>query len=98
MEPFELLPRRERRRIDDAIQEQHAVEVIAFVLDVPASAPAGSHRGDTVAIEISNPNVDVTHHRAAQFGTDRHPSLSRPIVVDRLDDRINHEVNGIRGL
>src|SRR4051812_49628449 len=69
MEPLELVPCGERARVDDAVQEQLAVEVVALVLERAGGQPATNLVvRNAVAIEVTSAHVHVPHHRPAQVG------------------------------
>src|SRR5262245_2365379 len=69
VEALELGPRRERRRVDDAVEEEAAVELLALVLE-----RAGGETSldlvvlDAVAVEVADAHVDVRHDVPAQVG------------------------------
>ena len=56
-----------RAGVDDAVEEQHPVEVVALVLEGPGRQPP-LHLVvlDAVAVEVADPHVDVAEHVAPQ--------------------------------
>ena len=69
VEPLELLPRGERRRVGDTVEEQAPVEVVALVLErAGGEAALDLVVGDAVAVEVTDPDGHVAVDRAAQVG------------------------------
>ena len=64
---LELLPGRERGRVADAVEEQHAVEVVELVLEgAGRQAEADLVVLGAVAVEAADPDADVAVDLAAQ--------------------------------
>ena len=77
MEALELLPGRERRRVLHPVEEQHAVEVVALVLEraggeAPLDLVVGARRRGRGSARGRSRGAHTSPRR---LGTDRQPSL-----------------------
>ena len=93
MVAFELLPRRQGGGVDDTVEEQPAVEVVAFVLEgAGGEPPLDLVVLVPVPVEPAGPDVDVPQDGAPQVG-DRQATLVDldQLVVERLDDRVDQD-------
>ena len=92
--PCALLPRRERRGVAHAVEEQHPVEVVDLVLERPGGQPAAQLVVlDALAVEVADPHRLVARHRPAQVG---HRQAALVDLDRRLADRLEHGVDDHR--
>ena len=80
------------RRVGDPIEEQHAVEVVALVLERAGGEPAPDLVvGVAVRVEVPHADVHVAVTEPRRLGTDRQPSLiSTSSSSIGFDDRVDH--------
>ena len=93
VEALELLPRRQRRGVDDPVEEQPPVEVVALVLErAGGEAPLDLVVLVAVAVEVADAHVDVAEDVAAQVGHRQAALVDLDeLVVERLDHRVDDD-------
>src|SRR5215218_9372377 len=100
VEALELRPRRQRPRIEHAVNEQRAVEVVHLVLEGPRSqAPPDLLLLASLAVEVAHADTEMTRYLAAQVWHRQATLVDvRDLVVERLDHRVDHHGERDRGL